>query len=204
MAERVFILTGGIGSGKSAAANLFAQLGIAVVDADVISHDLTASGGEAIPAIRDALGTQAIDANGALNRSAVRDMAFQDQTYRSRLESILHPMIQDRAVQQLGAAPGPYALYVVPLWLEKYRPGSGQQSAIKPAGIIALDCTEKEQIERVMQRSHLPKEQVLAIMASQISRTERLRAADHVLKNNGPIERLADEVRALHTRLIHS
>lgn len=179
-------------------------MGITIVDADAISHELTAPGGAAIPEIRETLGEQAIDAKGALNREAVRELAFKDPAYRDRLESILHPMIQDGALRQLQSAPGPYAVYVVPLWLEKYGPRSGRQPAITPAGVIALDCSESVQIERVMQRSHLPKEQVLAIMASQVGRTERLRGADHVLENNGSIEQLAAQVRALHTRLIHS
>lgn len=205
MAERIFILTGGIGSGKSAAAALFTKLGITVVDADTISHELTAPDGAAISAIRQTLGDAAINSSGGLNRDHVRQLAFQDSAYRNQLESILHPMIQSRALTLLRAAPGPYALYVVPLWLEKFGPeSSAKPGKIKPIGVIALDCSEAAQIERVMQRSHLPKEQVLAIMASQISRTKRLAAADHVLENDGPIELLADRVQALHARLIHS
>lgn len=204
MAERIFILTGGIGSGKSAASALFKKLGITVVDADTISHELTTPNGAAIGAIRQTLGDEAINSSGGLNRDHVRQLAFQDPVYRNQLESILHPMIQSRALSLLRAAPGPYALYVVPLWLEKYGPKSTQPGKIRPAGVIALDCSEAAQIERVMQRSHLPKEQVLAIMASQISRPKRLAAADHVLENDGPIELLADRVRALHARLIHS
>lgn len=212
MANRIIVLTGGIGSGKSEAAKIFEQLGITVVDADAISHALTGKGGAAISAIRQALGDEAIDAQGAMERAYIRKAAFSNPQTRKTLESILHPMIAAHASQALLQASGPYAVYAAPLWMEIHQPKGacaedsasqpGPSLGMKPDAIVAVDCDDETRIERVAKRSGLPREQILAIMASQVSRKDRLAAADVVLDNSQSLEQLAQQVQALHQRLI--
>ncbi len=206
MADRVFILTGGVGCGKSAAAEEFAKLGVSVVDADSLSHALTATGGAAIDAIRAAFGSAMITPQGSLDRAAMRDAVFRSTDSRRRLEEILHPMIQEKARAALALAAGQYAIYVVPLWLEKYGPkGSHRESAtIKPAAVIAVDCPEETQIQRVMARSGLSQTQVQAIMSTQVARNERLALADYVIDNAGSQEKLKENVAALHRTLVNA
>lgn len=206
MADRVFILTGGVGCGKSAAAEEFVKLGVSVVDADSLSHALTATGGAAIDAIRAAFGSAMITPQGSLDRAAMRDAVFRSTDSRRRLEEILHPMIQEKAKAALALAAGPYAIYVVPLWLEKYGPkGSHRESAtIEPTAVIAVDCPEETQIQRVMARSGLSQMQVQAIMSTQVTRKERLDQADYVIDNEGPKEKLKENVAALHRTLVNA
>lgn len=180
---------------------MFEKLGIAVIDADVISHELTASGGAAIGAIAQALGPQVIDQQGALDRARVRDLAFADPQLRKTLESILHPLIAEKAKQALTQAPGPYVVYAVPLWLEKYGPGKADPG-IKPEAIVVVDCNEETRIARIASRSGLSRSQILAIMAAQVSRNDRLGAADVVLDNNGGLESLHQQIMDLHQALI--
>jgi len=199
LAERIVILTGGIGSGKSLAAGLFGQLGVSVVDADDLSHRLSGPGGAAIPEILAAFGPEVIAPDGGLDRKAMRARAFQHPAEREQLERILHPKIQALAAAALANAPGPYALYVVPLWTEQR---AHTPSPITPHAVIVVDCPEHTQLERVMRRSPLSREQVQSIMAAQASRQQRRAIADHVLTNAGPIDDLAQQVRSLHARLI--
>ncbi len=211
MASRIFVLTGGIGCGKSLIGQAFADLGITVVDADVIAHTLTTSGGEAMPALKTALGAQAINPDGSLNRPWVRGQAFGQPAIREQLEAILHPMIQEKARAALRAASGPYVIYAVPLWLEKYgdrsnRHNTGPHSlpGFEPEAVIAVDCPEDLQIARVQERSGLTADEVRAIMATQVSRSERLRAADHLITNDQSIASAVSQVQLLHKKLIAS
>lgn len=214
MASRIFVLTGGIGCGKSLVGQAFADLGITVVDADTIAHTLTGSGGEAMPALKTALGAQAINPDGSLNRPWVREQAFGQPAIREQLEAILHPMIQEKAHLALQAAPGPYAIYAVPLWLEKYGNASlsrngvqgapRQPSSIRPEAIIVVDCPEHLQIARVQERSGLSADAVKAIMATQVSRPARLAAADYLITNDQSIASAVSQVQLLHKKLIAS
>jgi dephospho-CoA kinase len=212
MADRVFVLTGGIGSGKSVVAEAFAALGVAVVDTDAIAHGLTAAGGEAMPAIEKALGARAIKADGSLDRPWVRQQVFRDARQREMLESCLHPLIQEKAKSALRAAASAYAIYAVPLWAEKYgkkaaHPGAAPNAhanEIRPEGVIVVDCPESIQVERVMARSGLGVDEVRAIMAAQASREERLALADHVIVNDGPVDAAVSQVKLLHEKLIAS
>jgi dephospho-CoA kinase len=205
LAKRIIVLTGGIGSGKSIAAQRFAAKGITVVDADVLSRQLTAPGGAAIAAIRSALGPQCIGQDGGLDRDRVRAQVFADPSARQQLESILHPMIRREAQAALAMAPDPYAIYMVPLWIETHRVRTEPRPTEDQVdGIIVVDCAEETQIQRVMQRSGLRREDVLAIMAAQASREERRAYATHLLNNDGGIEQLTQQVDALHEDLIHS
>ncbi|MGD2020197.1 MAG: dephospho-CoA kinase [Thiohalocapsa sp.] len=188
-------LTGGIGSGKSAVAALFVKLGVTVIDADVISHALTAPGGSALAPIADAFGTDVIAADGALDRAALREQVFSDPAARQRLEGILHPMIRARMQADLAAAAGPYAVLAIPLLVE-----TGQTDMADR--VLVVDAPEDLCIERVGRRSGLTPEQVKRIMASQASREDRLAAADDVIENTRDLEDLEPKVRALHARYL--
>ncbi len=206
MADRIVVLTGGIGCGKSLAAERFAAKGVTIVDADEISHRLTGPAGSAIPAIRQALGEAVITADQGLDRPKVRALVFADPHARARLEAVLHPMIQREALTALRAATGPYAIYMVPLWVEKQPrdPADAADRQLLPAAVVVVDCEEETQITRVMQRSGLPRDQVKAIMATQASRQARRLAADHILNNSGSREDLWAQIDRLHETLIHS
>lgn len=198
MSEQAFIvgLTGGIGSGKSAAAELFEELGVAVVDTDRIAHALTAPDGAAMAAIREAFGAGVIAEDGSLNRPAMRALAFEDPDARKRLEGILHPMIRAESDRQCHAAQAPYVLLVVPLLIESgtYR-GWVQR-------LCVVDCPEDIQVERVVSRSGLEACQVRAIMAVQARRADRLAAADDVVDNSGDLPQLREQVASLHRRYL--
>jgi len=189
-------LTGGIGSGKSAAAEEFARLGAAVVDTDAIAHELTAAGGAAIPELERLFGKDTLGADGAMDRAKVRARVFADPAARKALEALLHPMIRDESRRRIAGAKGPYVLHVVPLLVESadYR--------ARVDRVLVVDCPEALQIARVRARSALPEGEVRAILASQASRAERLAAADDVIDNSGSIEALRKQVAALHQRYI--
>lgn len=209
MSDRIVVLTGGIGCGKTQVAQIFADRGITVVDADEIAHAMTAAHGAAIPALRQAFGDTIIASDGSLDRAKVRAIVFTDPAQRLRLEAILHPMIAAQAKALLQQAVGPYALYVVPLWFEKAQTRqraaeSSTTDRLNPIQVIAVDCKEETQIARVMQRSHLTREAVEAIMATQVSRTERREKADLVIDNEGSLETLAQQVEEIHQALIRS
>ena len=189
-------LTGGIGSGKSAVAGLFAGLSVAVVDTDEIAHELTRPGGEAIAAIRAAFGDQALARNGALDRTAMRKLAFGDARARTRLEAILHPMIRAESSRRLERAAGPYAILVIPLLVE-----SGVDRSRTPR-VLVVDCPEASQLERVMRRSGLPEAEVRAILAAQATRAQRLAAADDVIDNGGAPQALEGQVARLHEKYL--
>lgn len=185
-------LTGGIGSGKSTVADLFAAQGAAVVDTDLIAHQLTAAGGTAIPAIREAFGPGLILPTGALDRAAMRERVFIDAQAKKQLEAILHPLIRRTTRLAAEQASGDYLLFVVPLLVES---GIWKQRVSR---VLAVDCSEEVQIRRVMQRNNLSEQQVRAIMASQASRTVRLAAADDVISNEGDSSTLLPQVKRLH------
>jgi dephospho-CoA kinase len=186
-------LTGGIGSGKSTVADLFAGLGARVVDTDVIAHELTGSQGAAMPEIAAMFGDSVLSAEGGLDRAAMRRLVFSDPSARSRLQAILHPMIRLESDERcLSASGAPYVLLVVPLLLES---GSYRQRVDR---ILVIDCDEGEQVSRVMARSGLTHEEVRAIMATQASRAERLAAADDVLENTRGRENLGARIGTLH------
>ena len=185
-------LTGGIGSGKSAVADRFAAHGIPVVDTDQIAHDLTGPDGAAMPAILQAFGPGVQSANGALDRTVMRQRVFADPAVRKVLEAILHPMIRQASFEALSQSGGPYRVLVVPLLFETghYQPWL--------ARTLVVDCDEALQKERVMRRNGLSQEAVAAIMAAQLPRAERLARADDVIVNNGALEELMLQVDDKH------
>lgn len=189
-------LTGGIGSGKSTVADMFAAQGVRVIDTDLISHQLTQTNGEAISAIREAFGAHFIDAKGALDRNKMREFVFGNPAEKKRLESILHPLILARTKQQAALiTDAPYTLVVVPLLFE-----SGRYAGWLDY-VVAVDCPEETQIARTIQRSKLDRAGVMAIMAQQLGRSERLQQAHEIIRNDGDLNDLRNQVARLHTRL---
>ncbi|MNR80548.1 Dephospho-CoA kinase [compost metagenome] len=189
-------LTGGIGSGKSTVADLFAAQGAAVIDTDLIAHQLTATDGQAIPAIRAAFGDALILPDGAMDRTAMRARVFADANDKQRLEAILFPLIRRATREAAQQASGAYLLFVVPLLLES---GIWQQ---RVARVLTVDCPEEVQVQRVMQRNNLSEQQVRKIIASQASRSARLEAADDVIHNEGDSAALLPQVLALHQQYV--
>jgi dephospho-CoA kinase len=188
-------LTGGIGSGKSSAARIFAEFGATIVDVDAISHALTAANGPAMATIRVAFGASAIDADGALDRAAMRHMVFADPAARKKLEAILHPMIRSEADRRcLAASTSSYVVLVVPLLIES---GDYRQRCDR---IVVVDCSEANQIARATTRSSITAENVKSIMAAQSSRAERLAAADDIIQNDGDLSALRSRVDALNRK----
>lgn len=192
-------LTGGVGSGKSAAADRFAALGAAIVDTDVIAHELTRPAGGAMAPIREAFGDGVIAPSGALDRAAMRKLVFAEPQAKHRLEAIIHPMIRaesDRRIHDAAAAGTPYVILVVPLLIES---GSYRQRVHR---VAVVDCEEETQVRRVVQRSGLTPEEARAIMANQVARAERLKAADDILNNEGDLAALHAQVDELHRKYL--
>ena len=176
-------LTGGIGSGKSTVAGMLAAKGAAVVDADAISRSLTASGGLAMAAIAQTFGPHMVDAQGAMDRQAMRDAVFQNPQAKQQLEAIIHPLVSQITAEQAQAAvqSGHRVLvFDVPLLVE-----SGERWRKQVDRVIVVDCDAQTQRQRVMARSGLAAEEIDRIMALQASRAQRLACADQVIFNQG-------------------
>lgn len=192
-------LTGGIGSGKSAAADCFARLGAAVVDTDAIAHELTGVNGAAMPALAAAFGASVVAEDGRLDRAAMRHLAFTDPKAREQLEGILHPMIRtaaDARCQRAFAGGAPYVVLVVPLLVE-----SGNFRT-RVSRVVVVDCDDETRIGRVMARSGLSRAEVERIIAIQAKRGDRLAAADDIIDNNGDRQSLANRVAELHRKYV--
>lgn len=186
-------LTGGIGSGKSLVAEKFAQLGAGIIDTDAIAHQLTQVNGMAIPVIRSAFGDNYLTADGALDRTKMRKLVFADEFARQRLESILHPMILEEVKRQLSTLQScPYFIVVVPLLAEN--PAFLQLMQ----RVLVVDCTEEQQIERVVRRNGMTLEEIKTIISSQTPRTVRIRIADDVLHNDSDLNKLSGQIVLLH------
>lgn len=192
-------LTGGIGSGKTTVASFFQAHGATVIDADAISRQVTAPGGMAITPIREQLGAHFITSQGALDRVRMRQASFSDARTRARLEAIIHPLVARETARLEGEANANGArciVFDVPLLVES---GRWRQRVDQ---VIVVDCPHEVQIERVMARSALARDEVCHIIASQAPRLQRLRAADVVLFNAGvSIEQIAAQVQQVVSRL---
>ena len=184
-------LTGGIASGKSTVASMFAELGAAIIDTDVIAREVVMPGRPALDEIRDAFGAAVMGDDGTLDRSAMRQIVFSDESARRRLEAILHPRIQAETYRQSDQAGGDYQLIVVPLLVE-----SSLKSFVDR--ILVVDCDEERQIRRLLARDAESALQAQRILASQSSRDERLAIADDVIVNDGDLESTRAQVAALH------
>ncbi len=188
-------LTGGIGSGKSAAADEFARLGASVVDTDAIAHALTQQGGAAVPEVEKRFGKEFV-LDGAMDRKKMRDHVFADPAAKRELEALLHPMIREESARRIAAARAPYVVHVVPLLIESpdYRRRVNR--------VLVVDAPEEAQVARVRARSNLPEEEVRAIMRTQVTRAARLAAADDVIDNAGSRDALRNQVAALHQKYL--
>lgn len=189
-------LTGGIGSGKSTVADCFAALGVPVIDTDVIARDLTVAGGAVLEEIRAAFGETVMQADGTLDRAALRRRVFADSAARRQLEAILHPRIRQVVGDSLATLTAPYALVVIPLLVET----GGYRDMLNR--VLVVDCPEEVQIARVKARSGLAHEEIKAILAAQAGRAERLAVADDIIVNTATPEALHAEVVALHQRYL--
>ena len=189
-------LTGGIGSGKSAAADEFARLGATVVDTDAIAHELTCAGGAAISGVRDLFGDAYVDASGAMDRRKMRQLVFADPAAKRRLEALLHPLIREESLRRIAAATGPYVVHVVPLLIESpdYRRRVDR--------VLVIDCPDELRLARVKARSGLMEDEVRRIIAAQATAAMRSTAADDLVDNGGGLEELRAQVRALHRRYL--
>ena len=191
-------LTGGIGSGKSTVASLFKECGVLVIDSDVISHQITQPSGIAIAAIRTTFGDNYIDTSGALDRGLMRQLIFSDPVAKLKLEAILHPLIRAQILTQVDNAiinstlTSSYLLLVIPLLFEMLDYRELVQRT------LVVDCTETTQVARTIQRSGLDEQTVRTIMASQITRAERLRLADEIIQNVGNLDTLRQQIAKLH------
>ena len=175
-------LTGGIGSGKSTAAKVLAQLGAAVIDADALARSVTAPGGTAIPALRTAFGEAMLDAQGGLDRQRMRELAFTDAQVKKQLEAIVHPLVKqaiDQEAQSALAAGARVLVFDIPLLVESGRWRS------QVDGVLVIDCSTETQIARVQARNGWPREQILAVIQAQASREQRQAAADWLIVNEG-------------------
>jgi len=190
-------LTGGIGSGKSTVADLFAEHGAGIIDTDVIAHRLTQADGAALAAIRSAFGKAYIHDDGALNRVKMRGLIFSDAAAKQRLEMILHPLILEQAkTQLLQMRAKPYIIIVVPLLPES---PAFQQLVQR---VLVVDCTEDTQAARVIARSRMSEPEVRTVIAQQTPRAERLKLADDVIRNDAGMDSLAAQVAKLHERYL--
>jgi len=194
-------LTGGIASGKTTIANMFADLGAAVIDTDVIAREVVAPGQPALDEIAQTFGASVIAADGGLDRAAMRQLVFTDENARRQLEAILHPVIQRETLRQSNAAAdlrrlsdgerGQYQIIVVPLLLE-----SPLKSFVDR--ILVVDCDEETQIRRLLARDAETDEQARRMLAAQTSRANRLAIADDVISNDASLADVRAQVTALH------
>jgi dephospho-CoA kinase len=185
-------LTGGIASGKSAASDCFASLGVPVIDTDLISRELVQPGTESLQRIIENFGDGVLDEAGMLDRAQLRAIVFASEDKRYELEEILHPAIRDR-VEELVAeiTQAPYVIIVIPLLLETRYP-------IPVDRVLLVDMDEDLQLERLIQRDNLNREQARAMLRAQTTRQQRLKNADDIIRNNGSIEELHAQLRTLH------
>ena len=188
-------LTGGIASGKSAASDRFAALGADVIDADLVSRELVAPGGEALDEIVAAFGKGVLAADGALDRRAMRELVFADDAQRRRLEAILHPRVRDILRERARAGRGAYALLVIPLLVE-----SGHYGWVDR--VLVVDVPREVQRARLLARDGVTPELADAMLDAQASREQRLAIADDVIANDGTLAELDDRVRQLHERYL--
>lgn len=184
-------LTGGIGSGKSTVCKLFAELGVPIVDADVIARQVVQPGQPALRKLAETFGQDILDVGGALHRAELRRRVFADARLKQQLDAIMHPLIYaeiDRAVQHLRS---PYGIIAIPLLLE-----TGKRYAVDR--VLVVDCPVETQLQRVLNRDQISREQAEAIIATQASRQQRLAAADDVIDNSATPASLAEQVKSLH------
>lgn len=195
MSAVVVGLTGGIGCGKSTVTELFASHGVQYVDADIVAREVVMPGTPCLAAISAHFGTDILQANGELNRASLRQRVFSNSADKLWLEQLLHPAIRQELLTQLAALTSPYALLVAPLLLENKLNQYVQR-------VLVIDLPESLQLQRAMARDSANEQQIKTIMAAQISRPERLKLADDIIKNDSSIADLTPRVAALHQQYL--
>ncbi len=188
---KVIGLTGGIASGKTTISQLFSQLGVPVIDLDVIARQVVEPGQPALQAVIDEFGEEILTAEGRLDRQRLREMIFDQAEKRQLLESILHPVIWHNARQQLASLTSPYCLLVIPLLADKASP-------VPLDRILVVDIPKDEQVRRLVQRDQISARQAEKILRAQTSRQARLALADDVIDNYGDISAAEKQVKQLH------
>ena len=197
MSARTFrvALTGGIASGKSTVADLFAALGVPVIDTDVIAREVVEPGRPALAQVTEAFGPGVLDAEGRLDRKRMRERIFSDPDARRRLEAILHPAIRVEMERQSLAAGGPYQVLVIPLLAE-----GGRRDHVDR--VLLVDVPEELQVQRVMWRDGVSHDEAQASLNAQATRAQRLALADDVLRNTGRVDDLREQVAKLHQQYL--
>lgn len=193
--SRAIGLTGGIGSGKTAASDWFATQGIVVVDADVVAREVVVLGQPALDEIVAKFGAQMLNPDGSLNRTAMREHVFAHPTARQQLEAITHPRIRAEIIQQLAQADSAYVLLVSPLLFETNQHELVQQT-------ILIDAPEQQQLARASQRDGQTVDSIQRIMQAQMSRAERQQRATHIIFNDGDLRHLQAQLAVLHQQLL--
>ena len=188
-------LTGGIASGKTTVANLFAELGVPLIDTDVIAREVVEPGQSALAAVVGAFGPDILDTNGRLDRPRMRERIFSDTTAKQRLEAILHPAIRAEMERQSREAGGPYQVLVIPLLTEGNRRDHIDR-------VLLVDVPEELQIQRLMMRDGVTHGQARASLNAQATRAERLAMADDVVRNTGRVDDLRQQVEELHAKYL--
>jgi dephospho-CoA kinase len=184
-------LTGGIASGKTTVANLFAALGVAIVDTDVLAREVVAPGSPLLPRIAEHFGTGVLAVDGSLDRRALRKRVFASEAERRWLEQLTHPAIRELTDARSAAASGPYVIVAIPLLVET-------RGGERFSRVLVVDCDPELQIARLQARDGITRAAAEKMLAAQVSRAERLSAADDVIHNDGDIARLRDQVETLH------
>ena len=190
-------LTGGIASGKTTVARLFAALGVPVIDADELAREVVAPGTALLERIAQRFGPEIIDAHGSLRRRALRELVFSDPGARADLEALTHPAIRAAMEARAARADGPYQILAIPLLLEQ-----GRDSVVDR--VLVVDCDEATQIRRLQARDGTTLAQARAMLAAQASRASRLAAADDVITNDGALDALTAQVERLHAQYLRS
>lgn len=194
---KIVAVTGGIGSGKSEVCSLFIELGVPVVDLDQIAHAMSAPNSPAMQQVRQQFGDAMFEADGTLNRRAMRERVFSDPAALEQLNHIMHPAIRSEAVRQLAShQAAPYVVLAIPLLAESHEDWRMIDH------VLVVDCAEETQLQRVMQRSGLSAEMARAMMAAQSTRAARLALADTVLQNEESLEQLAQNVLVFHKNFV--
>lgn len=191
----IVALTGGIGSGKSTVAEGFAQQGITIIDADIIARQVVEPGTAALSAIAKRFGPEILNADGTLNRSALRTKIFSSEREKEWLNQLLHPLIHTETRRQLLAAPGPYVMWVIPLLIENSLQSQAQR-------VLVVDVTPEIQLQRTLARDDVSLEQAEKILSAQASREQRLAYADDIIDNSLSQSELAPQIAMLHQRYL--
>ena len=191
----VVALTGGIASGKSTVAGLFAKLGVDIIDTDILAREVVKPGTKGLAEVTAAFGESVLQSDGGLDRNKMRQLVFSDLRQRQKLESILHPLILTKAKQNIQDCHAVYCIVVIPLLAE-----SGVQPWVNR--VLVVDVSEQIQLDRLMQRDQIDNQQASSILEAQVGRDERLLYADDTLTNDGSASELPDKIMELHSRYI--